>query len=484
MNIEHDGPVGQEGKDNRESPAAQDPEPEKEPPYDVSTELGAEIQRIRQAFANPKEPKEQKGLKRPKEPRKPAYIGVEWRKKNKDLDFLYQKGHILVRDAYIARVRGVLGGGAVVDGLIDGVSLYSIAKAKNTSGAIHALNLIDEALGVGVAAPNYVLWATAAASPDIGHLCPATDPEPVSAGSGPNPGECPGRDGSGVRIHVPDTGLLDDASTHPWLIGVTGDPDPQLGPAGTEPRIEPYCGHGTFIAGVARCMAPLSDVHVASLLKFAGTELESEIVKHLDRELDQHPDIISLSAGTTTWRNHPPLAMQALWRRYRHYKGLLLVAAASNNGNRRPFWPAAFPQVVSVGALSSNWRSRASFSDYGGWVDVYAPGENLVNAFATGNYETCWSPNFGANAQTREFNGMARWSGTSFSTPLVAGLIAARMSRTGENSRQAADTLLAQARAQALPGVGPVLYPCDSGPDCHCRTEERCDRCHHCHERR
>jgi subtilisin family serine protease len=376
-------------------------------------------------------------------------IGVA-RQDDGSVDFLHHASTILVRDAYLDRVEAVVGGGQPTDGLINGVTVYSLDGAE-ISDVTAALEEIDRRLGIGVATPNHALSITPA------YGCPATEPEEVPEGAKPDPAISRDGGGDGVFIYVPDTGLLDDASTHPWLAGVRGEPDPLPGPSSEGVQdIPEYTGHGTFVAGVARCVAPQAEVQIVRDFRAAGVLLEADIVKRLDQALNLGPDVINLSAGGTSRNDLPLLGFEAFWERYRHYKGVVLVAAAGNNGDRRPFWPAAFPHVVSVGSLASNWRSRASFTCYGPWVDVYAPGEGLVNAYATGTY-ICREPPH--THERRRFEGMARWSGTSFSTPVVSGLIAARISRTGENGRQAADALLAMARAEALPGVGPVLHP-------------------------
>lgn len=252
------------------------------------------------------------------------------------------------------------------------------------------------------------------------------------------------------------------AASHTWLTGVQGTPeDPPADDGSGEPVIAPYAGHGTFGAGVLRCMAPKASVFVERAFAVAGAEDETRLVSSLEDALDREPDILVFTFASATHRDQSLHAFDELYeRRIRNVKGLVVLAPAGNEHSSRPRWPAAHPGVIGVGALAANWRSRAHFSNYGRWVDVYAPGEDLINAFPHGTYVCTEPPNVG---ERRQFRGMAMWSGTSFSTPLVAGLIAARMSRTGENAQQAWDALQRLACGQAVPGVGPVLYPGQAG---------------------
>ena len=183
------------------------------------------------------------------------------------------------------------------------------------------------------------------------------------------------------------------------------------------------------------------------------------IIRKLEELIQtQSPDLLCLAAGTYSRNGWDSVGFSDFHRRH---PDIPLIAAAGNESTKRKFWPAAFDWVVGVGALATDQEHRAWFSNYGDWVDVYALGEGMVNAYATGVY-TYQEPPKQPAKQT--FRGMARWDGTSFSTPLVAALIADEMTRSGSTAKEATQKVLDRARAQRIHGVGPALYPPPYGP--------------------
>ncbi|TCO50243.1 subtilase family protein [Kribbella antiqua] len=346
--------------------------------------------------------------------------------------------------------------------------------------APNVLRRLDERVGIGTATPNHALPLCG-----NGHPCPATEPAEVPSKSvSPMPpvssGICCGKhgwDGDGVLVGVVDEGLIEAAPLMwPWMAGVHGDAENPYD--ATTGEIRPYACHGTFVAGCVRCTAPKAEVCVKRaepiyLHEDAGMAYEDEIIRRMSDLLDLGADVIVCEFDGSTRLHLPMLTFDAFYDKRLRNLNVVVVAPAGNDDTRLPTFPAAYSWVIGVGALSADANRRAYFSNYGGWVDVYAPGVDLVNAFAVGDYTCIEEPH-----EHRHFEGIANWSGTSFSTPLVAGMIAARMSATGENAPQAAQALLRLARSQALPGVGPVLLPhqvcgtprepCHAGCDCAC----------------
>lgn len=368
-----------------------------------------------------------------------------------DVHYLYQPDHALMQSREFKRLDEHLSSDERYDGALERVAqpakgLLLVKLPARRDGGDRVLTTLEEleregVIKPGAATPDHVVYVTAK-----GALCPATEPEMTRSREPWPPQERYDKEipeEQKVRVTVVDSGLWKDAvgsAETPWLedddVFAGNDDLEHVNPA----DIHEYAGHGTFVAGVIGCVAPETRIDVEGALPYGGAVYESKICEQIQDALSENrPQLVSISAGTHTRGGHPMISFVMLARnnKFDENDDVLIVAAAGNDESNEPFWPAAFakdyPWVVSVGSVDPDTKV-SDFSNYGDWVSVYARGRDLVNAFPKGTYKCYEPPNVN---KIRKFNGLAQWSGTSFSTPIVTGLIAAEMRDNGGSARDA-----------------------------------------------
>lgn len=272
---------------------------------------------------------------------------------------------------------------------------------------------------------------------------------PLAAARGLTARDQSGVEGEGVLVGVVDTGMR----SHPWLDGgylaSPNDFERFDGPD-VEPVRQAQAGHGTFVTGLILQQAPAAGVWVERALERSGSGKALAVADAARRLAKRGVHVLNLSLGC--FDDEPgalPVMQQMVDDVRADRPGIVIVASAGNLGGtsgqqeRGAFWPASLRGVVAVGAVTpdENGQPRpADWSNWGAWVDLAAPGTDLLSTYL---YDpTAWGPMAGPSAQDdHAFRGWAFWSGTSFSAAIVSGRIARLMTDRQQTAAGAVELL-------------------------------------------
>ncbi|GIE78772.1 hypothetical protein Aph02nite_47220 [Actinoplanes philippinensis] len=259
----------------------------------------------------------------------------------------------------------------------------------------------------------------------------------------------PGATPNGVVVGLIDTAMVN----HDYLTGAWTGPYPGAGD-GRPVRAE--AGHATFIAGLVRRHAPAATLSVHPVLD--GTADAWTTAHQIVAAGRAGADVLNLSFVCYTDDGDGPLVLATALERLG--RDTVVVAAAGNHGyladgrDHQPAFPAAFPNVVAVGA------EGAPFSAKGPWITALAPGTDLESTYLSGTVSVWEDPDGAgpapATRHDKTFQGYARWSGTSFAAAVVSALIAERTVPGRISAAEVAAELLAPAAEGKPARLGPA----------------------------
>jgi len=240
---------------------------------------------------------------------------------------------------------------------------------------------------------------------------------------------------SNVRIAVLDTGI---SSNHPDLAGQIDETDGYNVIADNN-NFNDLEGHGTHVAGIIAAatnnnrgvagimwdctLVPVkvlennvgSWVDIARGIRYAAGLTEAP-------QISQPVDIINLSLGGANKSETVKAAVEEA-----REEGIIIVAAAGNLGEKGLLYPAAFSEVISVGAVDFNYPEEpglTGYSNYSSELDVLAPGGDLKEDSSNRGWKDGILSTYTSNGSS--FSASADYKfmeGTSMAAPHVSGVI-------------------------------------------------------------
>lgn len=192
--------------------------------------------------------------------------------------------------------------------------------------------------------------------------------------------------------------------------------------------------HGTSVASIItgrEGIAPAAELFVVRVLDDEGLGNSYDVAQGIVQAVDLGVQIINMSLGVY---QDAALLRQAI--KYADDRGVIMVAAAGNDGYNRMPYPAAYPQVLSVTAVDAGGQ-HANFSNQSKEIDFAAPGVGVLTA--------------------KEDKGTTLFSGTSAAAPFVSGTLASLISGDDALSpKQAVEALKRYLNDQGPPSADPV----------------------------